>query len=478
MDQRHKRKVKLNRYFIKICSTLASVNDEFNIETNFFLRAFDRITIVWSFIALITNFLKYLQYTQYAEIGSRDQDNPNDFNCGGNHHHELKLTDLILLNYLPCVNEFGPLFYGLTCVAIGSPLIWRLYLNYFRPRYSEKSLSSKVHHDGIIEIIRFFVYGPNNESQQVGVKELSDTVELELIRAREHHCHLSVEIEYGQSLKLFNPISVNELLARYWRKNITNYEDNNPSEFYENPIRKHNFFTFQSEARWNFMLKRVVTIGLIISISGIPIIWYTIEGLETVLLFFTFHNNNGERDLRINFLHYYGIAEQYYSCTQGALFFVFTNFFLIMFHSDLTYLFRFIDQDINLLWREIYSSVEATGTIKPEPHNEALTRRIHMIQTRLWAFFDHVIKIDSFVSKYSLSSVITLVIGILFGQSYLKVQEPTLRRGAIAVLLANFFSFTILYVISWDIERRVRIVNYIHHQFMKSILLIKLACLI
>lgn len=457
MAKQHERKVKLNQYFIKICSTFASVNNEFNIETNFFLRALDKTTLIWSFIALITNLIKYLQYQKFAEIGVRNQNNTNDFNCGGKYHYELKLTDLILLNYLPCINEFGPLYYGLSCVAIGSPLIWRLYLNYYRPLFSKKGLSSRVRHDGIIKIIRFFVYGPKNEAQQFEEKDLTRTVELELVRAREHHSHLSVELEYGQSYKLFNPISMDQLLARYWRKNKTDYVDNNPSEFYENPIRKHNFFIWQSEARWNIMLRRVITIGFSISILSIPIVWFTIEGLNTVLIYFTIYNDIGQKDFRPNILYYYGIAEQFYGCTQGALFFIFTNFFLIIFHSDLTYLFEMINKDINLLWKEMYSSAETTGILTPEPHNEDLTKRIHMIQTRLWAFFDHIVKIDSFVSKYSLISILTFVITILFGQSYLKVQEPALRRGTIAVVLTSFLSFTILYIISWDIERRVRV---------------------
>lgn len=456
-DKKNERKVKLNRSFITICSTLASVNNEFNIETNSFLRSWDKITLIWSFITLTTNCLKCLQYQQLAPLGSRNQTNSNDFNCGEKYHYVWKFEDLILLNYLPCINEFGQLYYGLSSVAIGSPLIWRLYLNYYRPLFSKNNLSTKVCHDGIVEIIKFFLYGPDYNTKQIEEKELLNTVELELTRAREHHCHLSVEIEYGQSLKLFNPIPRDELLARYWRKNISIFSANfdEISESYENPIRKHNFFTCRSNGRWNFIFKRVIIIGSIICLATIPITWFTIKGLRTVLIYCTLRNNNGENDLRIDLLYYYGAAEQIYCCAQGALFFIFTNFFLIIFHADLIYSFRFITKDIYLLWGEIYSYVESTGILTPEPHDEALTKRIHMIQTRLWAFFDHIKKLDSFVSSYSLASIITLIIGILFGQSYLKVQEATLRRGTIAVLLANFLSFTTLYIISWDIERKV-----------------------
>lgn len=459
-NQKHGRKVRLNRYFITICSTLVSLNNEFGIETNSILKLFDKVTLIWSFIALTTNFFKYLQFQQLADLGPRDQNNTNQFNCREKYHYELKFKDLILLNYFPCINELGPLHYSLSSVTIGSLLIWRLYLNYYRPLFDWKNPSTKVCHDGIVEMMRFFVYGPNNDTKQIEEKELSDTNELELTRARQHHSHLFVELDHGKSYKLFNPklrSDFGKVLGKSWRKNVSTFSASfdEINESYENPIRKHNFFTCQSDGRWNFMIKRIIIIGFINCLATIPIFWYIIKKLRTELAYYALRSNEGQNDFRIDFLYYYGVAELFYCYTQGALFFVFTNLFLVIFHSDLTYLFGYITKDVNLLWDEIYIRAEPTGILTPGPHDKDLNERILMIQTRLWAYFDHIKKIDSFVSSYSFASNMTLVAGIIFGQGYIKVQEATIRRGALAILFANFISFTTLYMISWDIEKRV-----------------------
>jgi len=428
---------KANKLFFTVCAHLASVNSEFGLPTVPFLTIIDRITIVWSVVIFITSLLKFHTFKENP---------PQDLNDCMTGEHLVSFRDVLLLNYLPCVNEFGKLYYGLVSVSIGSPLAWRLYLSYYKQaRHMSPNLDAKR------KLVIFFLEGSTSSSKQsagihptgiINASIHSKNFDWPLLADNEvfkgsdvpstkaeANCkplaHLSY-LHHGQSA-----IRGKDKLARVG--------------FFNNPIRSLDYVTDRTETRWRYLVRHVYKVLSIIAMLSLPILCFTIEGLQMVM-----HNFSPSSDKVADLnrvLNLYGYMEQFYACTQGALFFVFTNIFITLFHIDLINKFRPVKRDLQWL-----NMVQVTGGIDEV---KSATTIIRAQQMRLWAYFDNIAQLDSFVSKYSVISMITFIIGISFGQSFLKVEERSLKTGTAAVLISNFLSFSYLYLISWDIEQRV-----------------------
>lgn len=462
--------IKFNRFFLTTCASLASLNSEFGFPTKKWIIFVDRVTQLWSLVILVTSLIKSLKFP--------DQQQPLQ-------EQNNKLSDLLLLNYLPRINEFGKLYYGLVCISIGAALVWRVYLNFYRPKCTKHRLkcnfaapnidndngqaeNSEIF-DAKCELFEFFMKGPREaESAEKSRLMLSrrrhaDAFE-RLIRVRHVADQLASRYHRHHSLDPVKLARQTGYLSRQHAKSRSSPGTGAPTQLklttrdqsvslshvYKIPVRSADFLSDHSRARWNHLAKITLTVTAMILTVSVPLCAYCIIGLRSVHAQFALdHGLNlaqieGDRRIYAGLL-VYGILEQAYACSQAAMFFIFTNIFITLFLADLTYKLTPIRREVAIL-AKLYRTEKVTQLPREE---------IYRQQLRLWAYFDNIFLLDDFVSKYSVVSMTTLVIGLSFGQSYLKVADPTLKSGTLAALISNFLSFTYLHLISWYIEQRV-----------------------
>lgn len=415
-----------NRSFMKLCLTWASLNAELDLPTGFLLKFFDQLTLVWSILILITSLLKFFIPLEVSVALISP-----DLNSTRLAEPQRELRDLLLLNYLPRVNEFGKLYYGLVSVSVGAPLLWRIYLNYLRPRRRNSKTPNAAR-----KLVLFFINGPNVQIQsQVGCRH---SLAKQLLKSDDINTRLfTFDLDLITRSRRKTPLSTlhHQLGAR---------ESKEADEVYRNPIRSHDFLADYSTKRWMFLARHVYCMILFIITVSLPIMYFTILGLDSVL------DNFGHQSGEDSLLHLYGVCEQFYAITQAALFFVFTNIFIALFYADLMYK----SAPIRLELRELDQLYQVDMQRRLEKSYEEKVE-MNLKQLRLWAYFDNIDQLDSFVNKYSIMSLLILVIGLSFGQSFLRIEIPELWMGTAAVLSSNIISFTFLYLISWRIEQRV-----------------------
>lgn len=469
---------RIHARFITVCASWASLNNELDLAAGTVLKLIDRLTIAWSFVIFITNIVKFLTFqnklkqTDSLALSAHEtldsylhkiRSNPEQVE-----HYQLK--HLLVLDYLPRINDFGKLYYGLVSVSIGAPLAWRIYLNLYRPHArSRASLSSLRALDTKRDLVRFFIRGPH-EHQAVGKKHFDWSQSSWFVSSDK--ADTSRRPFGGPNFKVLSCIDLDstrrrkEPLSRLHARRTSGQLDGrfmanlSSSSFssehlvqtaktFRIPIRVFDFLQDRSKAHWLFLIKLVYFMCTWVSSVSVPILWLTVGGLATVMKNFSIPiSRSGKLGL---FMVLYGHLEQFYACTQAALFFIFTNIFITLFHADIVYKLQLLKRDLVDLNRR-YLQVESGGASK---RTLPTRKQVHTQQLKLWALFDQISQIDDFVSKYSVISMVTFVIGVSFGQSYLKVQDQKLKLATASVLLSNLLSFSYLYLLSWDIEKRV-----------------------
>lgn len=442
MDSSKNRLIKLNRIFLVVCAYCASLNTELGLPTRTWLVCIDRLTQGWSCVILATSLVKFIRFPR--EPAGRDQ--------------QSSLGDILALNYLPRINEFGKLYFGLVSISIGAALAWRLYLNSYRSKLmcSSANPTAQQLFDAKYEVIEFFMSGPTQHDTATIRRSLDQRRHAKafesLASVRRIASDLASRFHRHPSLHPVKLPRQASLLARVhgWNRTLApghsahglGHQSTFLLQVYRVPIRSSDFLSDRSETRWNFLAKSVLAFASVLTVIGVPLFWLSIVGLESVRLQFGPAPSDQYHDLLLA----YGMLEQAYACSQAAMFFVFTNVFITIFLADLMHKLRPIRREVEIICR-LYQ----VERVRRLPRGE-----IHRQQLQLWAYFDNVFVLDDFVSKYSVVSMTTLIIGLSFGQSYLKVTDPPLKVGTVAALLSNFLSFTYLHLVSWHIEQRVR----------------------
>lgn len=479
-------KLRANRILLSVCACWASINGEVGLPLNRLLQLFDSVTLAWSFFIMCTSSAKFLARDLSLNLTRgacfKGEDEPT-------------LYDLLTINYLPRINEFEKLYHGLVSVSIGTSFFWRLYLRFYRAKFfkaiaaattaTKNKTAVSNHRDAKSQLVRFFYWGPpivapTQDLEQTGAKvvrrfsvpssagssELSlrfghrDSLEwIELFEKFRVGDPAACAREVARSLRSFrgkrgdNDAKRSEIPRRpgliFGCKKATRPPAERQNHIIFNPVRSYNFLEDDTWTRWRHISGNLAHMLVLIVLMTIPIMYYTITGLYSVMINFSYE----QLDTRLKLaLYCYGVLEQVYSCTQAALFFIFTNVFITIFHADIQFKMNKIERDFCQLIVDFRrrDRLESAQNSRRPPKIF-----IHYQQLRLWALFDYIQQVDSFVSKYSVVSMSTFMIGLSFGQSFLKVEEPALKKGTAAVMFANFLSFSFLYIISWDIERRV-----------------------
>lgn len=447
---------------------------------------------------MITSFLKFFHISERSIAPIRKTlvaSNSAHLVMTNNSHDGL--SDLLLLNYLPKMDEFGKLYYGLMLVTIGAALYWRLYLNYYR-----QSLKYRRHHplcspngqrlfDAKCELIEFFMFGPQElpslanaqvgqdckwvdrdglrwdmssfpaALQRRGRSRALATMD-QLISARlcaenlasKFHKPATDPIELPKQENLLARLHVRKLQTKssrpYERESTCGFdtrrliEGSTLHQVYRVPIRSTDFLRDKSASRWNYLAKQVHIFSFFLLISSIPLFYYTIVGLNAVRSQFHSDNWNKSNESRDKLLNIYGPLEQTYACTQASLFFMATNIFISLFYADLLYKSLPISRELRII-SHLYRMEQLSCLPRAEMYRQ---------QLRIWAYFDNILVLDGFISKYSLISMATVIIGLSFGQSYLRVEDMALKAGTAAALISNLLSFTYLHLVSWHIEKR------------------------
>jgi len=527
MDQPNNKLIFFNRIFITTCSFWASVHKELNISRSVYVAFIDLTTIIWSFAILFTSFYKLVGSNHPLNHDKKKASLPSV--GAGLGLGELK--QLITLDYLPNIDQFSTLYYGLMLVTIGSALVWRLYLNFYRhsncylKRHPTYSSDGNLLFDAKLELAEFFLSGPmdsNNKALQINYARLQDDPSMldEMIRQRnEQHKgqreesllphfiqplnkrkrihaiksmeQLIIARHYAESLAarfhkpaLFPPELPKQerLLARLHltRDNLYPNSKGSPlssdhklaqdpqcsgearlrggsiggdmfeassdgghmdlKQVYQVPIRAVDFLYDKSANRWNYLAGHLYKLVTITTILSIPLFYYIIVGLNSVRYKF-----RGPQQGKIGVIFdLYGPLEQTYACLQASLFFIATNVFITLFHIDLIYKARPITREIMII----------SNMYRMEQLNRLPQSEVYRQQLRIWAYFDNISQLDDFMSKYSLISMATIVIGLSFGQSFIRLEDVALKLGSGAAIVSNLFSFTYLHLVSWHIEKQ------------------------
>lgn len=469
--------VKLNRAFMTICAHWASVNTELDLPVGATLLFIDRLTLLWSFVIITTTIIKCFKLIDYWNSQASITSTISIHSTELQQLDEILWKDVLTLNYLPNIHDFGKLYYGLIWISIGSALSWRLYLDFYRPRQcririsrSRPELFNAKH-----ELINFFMGGP------IKTMSANRAINHLILNCRRHanafekcisarHCASNLVARVQSSLqppKLPKQagllgrmhekrISFKDLPPNTWRNNHHRWSRQSKDlaqsywantggpiviQYYKVPIRAVDFLRDCTEERWLFLVKRVYLFCLLALVLSMPILWYLTIGIETIMQKFT-SSKQGMIDKAMNV---YGTLELVYTITQAAMFFVFTNIFLTLFHADLVFKFKPIRHEIEII-SKLYQHGKVVQLQKEEVHRQ---------QLRLWSYFDYVNLLDDYVSVYAIVSMTVLILGLSFGQSYIKIDEPTLKMGTLSALLSNFLSFTYLHLASWNIEQKV-----------------------
>ena len=454
--------IKANQLFVTIASYWASVNVEFNLPTSLWLLAIDRLTIGWSVVIIITSSIKILDLHNLIQLQTTET----------NSTESLKpptARDLLILNFMPQINDFGKLYFGVTSVTTGSALVWRIYLNFIRPNLGHHNRGPPASGSELFnpkrEVVEFFKSGPQTlgEPRARHLRRRRRAVKPTEQTAGSWAWHWSHKVatlhpdrqpRQGQLLA-----KIHGSWRRKWRESQLDWsqagcrpeeeeEEEGKEEqelvlqVYRIPIRSADFLHDRSQARWNFLARQVYAFCASCLIMSSVNLYYIVRGLHFVLVQFGPQTGSGPL---ANWLFIYGALEQIYAITQAMIFFVFTNIFITLFHADLVYKMRPIRREIRIL-SHLYNTMQLETIPLDQVRRE---------QIRLWAYFDNIHQIDAFVSRFSLISMLTLIIGLSFGQSYLRVSNTSLKTATAFALLSNLMSFTYLHLISWSVEQIV-----------------------
>lgn len=423
--------LKFNDLFTRLTLHWASLYDEFDLPLGNVWIVADRVTIGWSIVIVLTHLVKFITVEESLRLFESN-----------NGSGELSIRDLLLINYLPYATEFVKMYYFLMGVAVGAPLIWRLYLMLFRPKAlvnSNPNLTAKR------DLVLFFLNGPScaegaaaaaaepfdPDYSAVGARLASWTLERDFVPCRHGHflsqVHLNRARRYEQFLE--------------WQR-LEEEED------FVNPIRAAKFFNDNSEERWLFLAQYVYTFFFSAVVLSTIIGWYVMIGLGKISDAF------GVRDqsATVMFLiHSYLALEQIYACLQINIFYVIMNIYLTLFYADLVYKFDPICSQVRDL-AQIYR-------MRPLDEQQQLRARgeIRKVQDSIWAFFDTVDQLDSLVSKYSVLATATFVVQLIIGYSYIQISDQVVRNGTYAAFIANLLSFSYPHFLFWGILERVSV---------------------
>lgn len=428
----------INKIFFIIFSHGASVVTELQIPTNSFMLILGRLSLVWSCVISTTSVLKF-----YASKSAESKI------C-----HETT-DDLLLLNYLPCINEYGVLYYGQLSVFIISSLIWRTYLNFLRPHIK----GNHLHENSFMRrVAHFYLDGPHpdNDPAEAEQKQRSfiewfvsiEQPTYDVLTKEMESCRMFVNLDIPSSLQKRK----NCLLMRMHESGGPNRpEDIYVDEQYFNPIRTHDFEE-NNLARWSFLAHRVYLIVFLMIVTGTPLYWGTLSGFDWFNQNFSLHEHRGEVSKQGRILRIYGILEQYYSCTQVAVFSIYTNVIITLYHADLNLSARLVKQELHKLLLLYHTGVRNNTDVKLMS-----LENIRLLQIRLLVYFDQVSQTDSFISHFSVVAMIKFIICTLFALSYFRVDDPGMKIASYCVIISIFTSVGYLHLLSWDVERRVSI---------------------
>lgn len=416
------------------------------MQMGFVARLWDRVSLLWSFVIVITN-LARLYVLKSSDQESSIETQQSTYKT---------IRNIAILNYTALIKDFKLVYCVLTLIHALILLIWRTYVIFYRPLRCDIETRNIPARD----LIRFFQNGP--EEHRPSQSELEFRIiglAQKATRARSSWDHA---INITQTINLIGNSPLTRLHRRPSDDELNFQDDSTPTgpQWFRNPIKGVNLETDHSYKRWNWLFMHTFIMGTCVSALGIPVTIFAAMLLNShALSLIQSQSLQGDENLINRMLVYYGLAEITYIFSQAFLILSSTNIFITLFYADLMYRCQSIKADllIHLAYLEknqLYNT-HSSYTIGAGGHSHIVKRNIHAQQLRLWSYFNYIDQLDSFISKYSIVSRAIFIVGISFGQGFLRTTDPVLKGGTASVLIGNFLSFTHVHIISWRIESQV-----------------------
>lgn len=373
------------------------------------------------------------------------------------------IKDLLLLNYSTLIRD-GFSYCVMVLIFDGICLTWRLYIDFYRPM-TDKGVHTVKAARGLI---KFFMEGPRDHKPIVSHRlfKASDLDIKHLPNSRDKpNSKWDNVATITQTIDLLGSKPLSKVHQKVNMDRLTVVHDGfHPSQtqWYKNPIKSINLEKDYSCERWIWLFSISLVINILNFSIGIPVVILAIVGLN--------HSAQqsvppiayeGSEKHYNRLLVYYGHVEITYVCMQNFLLLATTNIFIGVFYADLIYKSRSIRQDLlsHLNHLTKIQSADPFDVIKPRKHDYETRKVIHYQQLRLWSYFTYIDQLDTFMSKYSIVSRALFILGISFGQSFIRTGDQYLRIGTAAIMIGNFCSFCYMHLLSWHIESKVSLMD-------------------
>lgn len=440
--------ISINSFITTTFSVLASLHDHFDTSTNSIYRGIDVFIIAWCCFIVITSVIKFLMFKSLLV--------------------DKRLLTLFKLIEIPKVDKSGELYYGMVIFAIAIPLVWRIYLHL--------DIEHLTNLKEVKKLVKFFKTGPvyDNEQLKVASSFYSSHNNNEKgwrrrRRRMEEGAGYELPDDYMKIMEFyieqqkrcldcckehtFNCHSCRSLLTRRLQQNKDN-TINGDDEIIMNPfINFEDYLAENSTQRWYFIAKRVYSGLLLILMIGLPLIYRSIDALKEVAK--NSFTKNYDNYLLDNILLIYTKCEQVFCLFQGAIFLVYTNFFILIFKGDLEYKSIPIDRLLTKQVSKTYMERAEDGTEAGADDVKKTKIEILTIQTLMYRFFKTITEMDKLMSRCSIMCLLTVLPNLYTTYEYFELDNIIIKTGALANLINKFVSFTILCYTSWRVEQIV-----------------------
>lgn len=373
------------------------------------------LSTVWRVSIVVSNLMKLFVSPKRIAKSSLDWNNKD----------KITWVDYLLVNYLPQINHFSKLYYGVYCVCAGIPIVWRIYIDYILTKRLQKCKGSFSHQQ---ELISFILNGPNERCKNSG-----------------HNCHFVVEADrvaaqfHKRNLEMLQESRRESLLSRAYRKDEYS-NDIKVKSMCLVPINSADHLHDHSQDRLNSILRAVNIYLALTIIMKIPIYYFATIGLYE----FTVTTADNIK-WSFHLITIYGVIEFSYIFYSVLSMLTFVHIWIIAFYADARYkCMALLDELDELKWEYSY--------------NERLdipSEIISKLHLKLWEYFTYLKLLDKNVAPYGRFLTILLLMGLSFSHAVLNLKEKAVQMVIGSVLATIIMTYFTLHSISNDLEQQV-----------------------
>ena len=384
----------LNRSLLVMSTYMIGLESELGVPEYKWLRQVQNLLLIWTLAIYITSGIKFSKVLSVGlEVEKRTQ---------------VDWGDLLTLDYMQNMNNFGRLQYSLIFACTSASILWRLHLRHFRSKARDGRVFWPQR-----ELFGFCLNGPTQ------LEASSDTANL----AKKKEAH-------NKQLKRCSTGQVD------FEPKVVDYCNLFPIQTYTNRIGAGDFFNDHSTDRWMFLFKWNI-IGLIaLLVSGLFLTIPQISGVYEIIDRFEIKN---DRSFLGTFLSVYGRIEIAYLFIQVWIFLGFSSYIINIFTTDLIFKSQGIKKSL-LRQIQLQNRGKKVRNFRPE---------ILRQQQLVIAYFDSLQNYDKcFVSKYCYALISSILLNSCFTLSYYSTPNERLQFGSKISMLSVFISATYPHLMS------------------------------